>query len=92
MNHWCCINIISKRADITILEEPVAKGIIETNPNLTYIKLTNGFNVSEEDVCVAIAVVKGNTELQEKVNNVLNSISEADRNAIMDQAIADSAE
>ena len=85
-------SINAKRADITILEEPVAKGIIETNPNLTYIKLTNGFNVSEEDVCVAIAVAKGNTELQEKVNNVLNSISEADRNAIMDQALADSAE
>ncbi len=85
-------SINSKRADITILEEPVAKGVIETNPNLTYIKLTSGFNVSEEDVCVAIAVAKGNVELQEKVNNVLNSISEADRNAIMDQAIVDSAE
>ena len=60
-------SINSKRADITILEEPVAKGVIETNPNLTYIKLTNGFNVSEEDVCVAIAVAKGNAELQEKV-------------------------
>lgn len=85
-------SIKAKRADITILEEPVAKGVIETNPDLTYIKLTSGFNVSEEDVCVAIAVKKGSQELQTKINNVLNNISEADRNALMDQAIARSAE
>ena len=85
-------SIKAGRADITILEEPVAKGVIETNPDLTYIKLTNGFNVSEEDVCVAIAVKKGNTDLQSKINSVLSLITETDRNSIMDQAIIDSAE
>ena len=85
-------SINSKRADITILEEPVAKGVIETNPDLTYIKLTSGFNVSEEDVCVAIAVKKGSSELQTKINDILSKISEADRNALMNQAIADNAE
>ena len=85
-------SIKAKRADITILEEPVAKGVIETNPDLTYIRLTSGFNVSEEDVCVAIAVKKGNTDLQTKINNVLSTISEADRNLLMDQAIAKNAE
>ena len=85
-------SIKAKRADITILEEPVAKGVIETNPELTYIKLTSGFNVSEEDVCVAIAVKKGNTDLQNGINNVLKNISEADRNSLMDQAIEDNAE
>lgn len=85
-------SIKSKRADITILEEPVAKGVIETNPDLTYISLTSGFNVSEEDVCVAIAVKKGNSELQTKINNVLNTISEADRDTLMNQAIARNAE
>ena len=85
-------SIKSGRADITILEEPVAKGVIETNPDLTYIKLTNGFNVSEEDVCVAIAVKKGNTELQTKINEVLSSITESTRNEIMNQAIVDNAE
>ena len=82
----------NKRADITILEEPVAKGVIETNPDLTYITLTSGFNVSLEDVCVAIAVKLGNTELQTKINEVLNQITEADRNSLMDQAIQLSAE
>ena len=85
-------SIKSKRADITILEEPVAKGVIETNPDLTYIKLSSGFNVSEEDVCVAIAVSKGNSDLQQKINSALSKITESERNAIMNQAIADNAE
>ena len=85
-------SIKSKRADITMLEEPVAKGVIETNPDLTYIKLTSGFNVSEEDVCVAIAVKKGSSDLQSKINEVLGNISETERNELMNQAIARNAE
>jgi hypothetical protein len=84
--------ITSNRAYITILEEPVAKGLIETNPNLTYIKLESGFNVSEEDVCVAIAIAKGNSDLNSKVSAALSKITEAERNALMDEAIARNAE
>ena len=84
--------ISTKRADITILEEPVAKGVIKTNPKLTYIKLESGFNVSEEDVCVAIAIRKGESELNEKISQVLASISEEERVQLMDQAIAKNAE
>lgn len=85
-------SIKSKRADITILEEPVAKGVIETNPDLTYITLTSRFNVSEEDVCVAIAVKKGNSNLQNQINNVLTTINETTRDNLMNQAIARNAE
>ncbi len=81
-------SIKAKRADITILEEPVAKGVIETNPDLTYIKLTSGFQVSEEDVCVAIAIKKGNSELQTNINNVLAKINEEARNSMMNDAIS----
>ena len=84
--------ITNNRADITILEEPVAKGLIETNPNLTYIKLESGFNVSEEDVCVAIAIAKGNSDLNSKVSAALAKITEAERNALMNEAIAKNAE
>ena len=85
-------SIKSKRADITILEEPVAKGVIETNPDLTYITLTSGFNVSEEDVCVAIAIKKGNSNLQNQINNVLTTINETTKDNLMNQAIARNAE
>ena len=44
--------------------------------------------MSEEDVCVAIAIGKGNSELNELVSNVLNQISETERIRLMDEAIA----
>lgn len=80
-------SITSKRADITILEEPVAKGVIQTNPHLTYITLEEGFNVSDEDVCVAIAIRKNETSFQEQINSILNSITETERNTLMEEAI-----
>lgn len=82
----------AKRADITILEEPVAKGVVESNPNLTYIKLEQGFNISEEDACVAIAISKGNNELQNKINQILNNINEETRNNLMNDVISKNAE
>lgn len=85
-------SINAKRADITILEEPVAKGILETNPNLTYIKLTESFVVSEEDTCVAIALRKGENELVNQINLVLEKITEEQRTQLMDQAISKNAE
>ncbi len=84
--------INENRADMTILEEPVAKGLIETNPKLTYIKLQSGFVVSEEDVCVAIAIQKDNSELNEKISLILSTIDDKTRSQMMDDAIARNAE
>lgn len=81
-------SITSKRADITILEEPVAKGVVQTNPHLTYITLEEGFEVSEEDVCVAIAIRKNETSLKEQINKILNDISDTERNTLMEEAIS----
>ncbi len=84
--------INSNRSDITILEEPVAKGLIETNPDLTYITLESGFNVSEEDVCVAIAIAKDNSDLNDKISQILEKITLEQRTKLMDEAIARNAE
>ncbi len=78
--------LTSGRSDITILEEPVAKGVVKTNPSLQYIKLTNGFNVSEEDVCVSIAVKKGNVSLAEQISGILNGITVEVREKLMADA------
>lgn len=85
-------SINAKRADITILEEPVAKGIIDTNPQLTYISLEPGFIVSDEDACVAIALRKGDTQLKEEINTILLTITESKRMELMNQAIGRNAE
>lgn len=80
-------SITSKRADITILEEPVAMGVVLTNPNLTYVTLTDGFEVDESAISVAIAIKKGETELNEKISAVLNAFTEQERTDLMNEAI-----
>ena len=80
--------ITSGRADITILEEPVALGVVAINPNLTYVKLTSGFNVSEEDVCVSIALKKGQDDLVNQINGILSAITPSVREKLMVGAIS----
>ncbi|MFA7101189.1 MAG: transporter substrate-binding domain-containing protein [Bacilli bacterium] len=80
-------NITSGRADCTILEEPVAIGIIKANPDLTYVKLTNSFVVAEEDVVVSIAIAKGHEDLITQINSVLADISSSEREQLMVGAI-----
>ena len=79
--------ITSGRADMTILEEPVAIGVVGSNPNLTYVKLESGFNVTEEDVCVSIALKKGQTKLVSQINGILSSITNDVREELMINAI-----
>lgn len=81
-------NITSQRADITILEEPVAMGVVAQNPALTYVKLASGFTVSEEDVAVSVGLRKADTELKEQINTILASISTATRTELMSSAIS----
>lgn len=78
--------IIRGTVDITILEEPVAIGIVSNYPELTYVTPTDGFNVSEEDVVVSIGV-RQNFSLLNDINNALNNISEDTRKELMLKAI-----
>ena len=80
--------ITSGRADMTILEEPVAIGVVGSNPNLTYVKLESGFNVTEEDVCVSIAIKKGQDELVSQINGILSAITPNVRETLMVSAIS----
>lgn len=80
-------SITSKRSDITILEEPVAMGVVLTNPNLTYVKLEEGFDVDESDISVAIAIRKGESELNEKISAILQNFTDAQRESYMNDAI-----
>jgi ABC-type amino acid transport substrate-binding protein len=81
--------INNDRYDGTVLELPVALAVIETNPDLTYIEFTegNGFNVSFEDKDVSIALRQSDTELLQQINNILDDISNEQRETIMADAI-----
>lgn len=79
--------ITSGVADITILEEPVAKGIVASNDKFTYISLEDQFDLEEADKIVSIGIRKSDTRLLDKVNEALSKISEEVRNNLMEQAV-----
>lgn len=81
--------IVNDTVDATILEEPVAMGIVSQYPELAYVKFTNGgFVVADEDKIVSIGVRK-NFELTADINAVLDTKLTTDTRAnLMEQAIA----
>ncbi len=80
--------IVNNTVDATILEEPVAMGIVSQYPDLTYIKIVdNGFIVADEDKIVSIGVRK-NFELTADINTILDTkLTENIRTKLMEQAI-----
>lgn len=79
--------INSNAADITVLEEPVAKGIIARDSSLGYFKLDEVFNLSEEDKIVSIGLRKTDNSLRDKINQALSEISNSKRIEMMTQAV-----
>lgn len=81
--------IINNTVDATILEEPVAMGIVSQYPDLTYVKLIEGgFQVADEDRIVSIGVRKG-FELTDDINSILDSkLTSETRASLMEEAIA----
>ena len=69
---------------------PSAKSILVTNPDLKIIDFEGGtgFEVSSEETDLGIPCQKGNTELVDKINEVLAGLSQEERDAMMDEAVA----
>ena len=82
--------------DFICTDLPTANGAVAKNPNLVILNFsgTDGdFQFADEaeraeNVNIGVSVKKGNTELQQAMNNVLNTMTEADFNKLMDDAIA----
>jgi len=72
--------------DAITAELPVAEGIVSANPDLTYVKFESGKGFTA-DASVSIAVAKNNTDLQNKIDAVLNTISEDERQQMMLDAV-----
>jgi len=79
--------ILSNKSDCTILEKPVARGIVAGQPDLTFIELEQGYEVNEEDIVVSVAVRLNETALVAQINEILSGISENARLALMEQAV-----
>ncbi len=84
------VAVESGKVDGYVSELPGAVSAQASNPDLTYVEFSDGegFEASEEDVAISIAVKKGSTSLSD-INTALEGISEDDRQSLMENAIVD---
>lgn len=79
----------SGRIDGYVAEKPSALSASFADDSITYVEFSeeNGFKYSHDEIDVAIGVKKENTELKEKVNEILKGISVEERDELMSKAI-----
>ena len=68
-----------------ITERPEAESAIKVLDTFKLIELEDGFETSREDTAIAVGIKKG-SDLTDKINKVLENISEEDRTNIMEEA------
>ncbi|MFD2445302.1 transporter substrate-binding domain-containing protein [Bacillus sp. CGMCC 1.16607] len=69
-----------------VTERPEAVSASAANGNFAMVEFTDGFSTSEDDTAIAVGLKK-DSELTEKINEILANITEEDRTSIMDTAI-----
>ena len=80
----------TNQVDYVVTDVPTAQGAVIAYPDMTILDFTNGddnFEVSDEDVNIGISVRKGNTELKDAINAVLEGQTADDFNTQMAQAV-----
>lgn len=78
------VAVQSGKADAYVAERPEAEAAQKAGVNLKMVELENGFETNPEDTSVAIGLVKGYENI-EQINEILNGISQEERNSIMDE-------
>lgn len=83
------VALSSGKIDGYVSERPGALSAIASNPDLTFVSFEDGkgFDYSTGDVSIAIGVRKGDTDLKDALNKALATISEADREKLMENAV-----
>ena len=81
----------SGTCDIVVTDKPPGLAACVAYPDFTMLDFTGTegeFEVSDEDINIGISLKKGNTELKEKMDSVLSTMTEEDFTELMDQAIS----
>ena len=81
----------SGACDIVVTDRPTAQAALVAYPDFTLLDFGGGdndFKVSEEDINIGISMKKGNTALQDAINEVLSTMTADDYNTMMDEAIS----
>ena len=84
------MEVASGATDFVCTDMPTAQGALEAYDNLVILDFTNSddnFEVSAEEINIGIAIAKGNTELKDAINSVLSTMTSADFDSIMAQAV-----
>ena len=78
----------SGKIDGYVSEKPEAVSATAANDKFAMVEFTEGegFKTSQEDTAIAVGLQK-DSDLTDKINEILKGISEADREQIMDEAI-----
>jgi putative lysine transport system substrate-binding protein len=73
-----------------VTEKPEAVSASAANSDFTYVEFEEGkgFTVSDSDVAVAVGIKKGQEDLIAEINKILAGITEDERIALMNEAIA----
>jgi putative lysine transport system substrate-binding protein len=69
-----------------VSERPEAVSASSANENFALVEFTEGFETSDDDTAIAVGIAK-DSEVTEKINEILAGISEEERSSIMDAAI-----
>ena len=84
------VALTSGKVDVVATDKPTAMAAVYANPGLVMLdfKGGQGFKVEREEVEMGIAVAKGTSaDLLKKINTALGTMTEADRDKMMEEAI-----
>lgn len=70
-------SLLSGVSDAFLAEMPVAKAVTGSNDKLIYLTFEegNGFDILEENLQIAVALRKGNTDLVDEINAIIATIT-----------------
>lgn len=88
MNDFSAMRVALEAGKIDgyISERPEAVSATAANDKFTFVEFEDGFETSEEDTAIAVGLKK-DSDLTEKINEILAGISEEEREELMDAAI-----
>ena len=79
------------KCDIVVTDQPTGLAACVAYPDFTLLDFSDSddpFEVSDEDINIGISLQKGNTELKDAINSVLEKMTAEDYEEMMNEAIA----
>ncbi len=85
------VALASGRVDLVCTDMPTGQAALVAYPQMRLLDFAGSdddFQVSQEEINIGISVRKGNTELLDGINSVLETLTTDDFNRMMDEAIS----